>query len=151
MTSLLLSPALRAELLIYAREALPHEACGLLLGTRAEKRFELHTLRPSKNLHPHSEDRFLIDPLDYGRAEKYCLKHTAENLSVLGFYHSHPHGPAQPSAIDLADARELQRSFPARYLYIIIAPQAADDSAQVRVWRLNEAGLEFEEVNLAAT
>ena len=41
--------------------------------------------------------RYVIEPLEYARVERQADE---ENLSVLGFYHSHPDHPAVPSEYD---------------------------------------------------
>jgi proteasome lid subunit RPN8/RPN11 len=48
---------------------------------------------------PH--DRYGIDPREIVRASRDAR---ARHLDVVGFYHSHPDHPAQPSATDLAEA-----------------------------------------------
>jgi proteasome lid subunit RPN8/RPN11 len=45
--------------------------------------------------------RFLIGPDDYRRAD---ARAAARGLAIVGFYHSHPDHPAEPSAFDLAHA-----------------------------------------------
>ena len=45
--------------------------------------------------------RFLIGPDDYRRAEARAAE---RGLDIVGFYHSHPDHPAEPSAFDLAHA-----------------------------------------------
>ncbi len=45
--------------------------------------------------------RFLIDPQDHFDAIRSAR---SRQLEVVGYYHSHPHSPARPSATDLAEA-----------------------------------------------
>ena len=68
--------------------------------------------------------RFLIDPQDHIRARRDARD---AGLDVIGFYHSHPHSAAEPSATDLAEA-----SYP-NHLYVIVG--LADEAADVRVYR----------------
>lgn len=58
----------------------------------------------------------------------------AAGEDVLGFYHSHPDGPAEPSATDRATATW------AGHLYLIVVP----GSETVRAWRWT--GERFDEV-----
>lgn len=85
------------RLLAEARAAHPHEACGILLG-QGER---IDRIVPADNIHPDPEQYFEIDPqalVDAHRAER------SGGPQVLGYYHSHPAGPAGPSATDRAQA-----------------------------------------------
>ena len=153
MAEVLVPESLRAELVIYAREALPEEACGFLLGTQdsrpaARDSFQITAVRPARNLHPSRADRFLIDPLEYAKVEAYCRKRAQDGLRVLGFWHSHPQTPPQPSRLDLEEAAGLQHSFPRRYLYLILALRDPE-TPEFACWRLDGAGTQFEAVALS--
>src|SRR5262245_41454334 len=80
----------------HAREAAPTECCGLLVGRGTE----ILSARPARNIAV-QPTRFLIDPKDHidGRREA-----RGQGLDVVGFYHSHPHSPPDPSATDRAEA-----------------------------------------------
>lgn len=91
------SSALVDRLVDEARAASPREACGLLLG--AGERIE--EMRLCANVHPDPERHFEIDPqalVDAHRAAR------STGPSVIGYWHSHPSGPPEPSAIDRAHA-----------------------------------------------
>ncbi len=80
---------MRAEAMYHA----PREACGVLLGR--DNRIE--QCLPTINVHPQPLSHFEIDP----RALIACHKAAREGgLQVIGYYHSHPNGAAEPSAID---------------------------------------------------
>ena len=85
----------RRVILSAAWEAMPNEACGLLLG-----RFgRIQTARPTRNLHPTPETHFEIDPqalIDTHRAER------EGGLKLMGYFHSHPTGEPYPSDTDRA-------------------------------------------------
>jgi len=147
----MLSESLRAEVLVYAREALPDEACGFLVGVEDSgpgslSRFRLAAILPARNLHPDGQHRFIMDPMAYGKAEKYCLKHRAQGYRVLGFWHSHPSSPAKPSHIDLEEACGLYQSFPTRYLYLILS--LAQEAGELCCWSLDEEGKTFVRVEI---
>ena len=146
MATLLLPPGLRDEMIIYARESLPEEACGFLIGTHGPKTqdFCITALRKARNLNPRRNDRFTIAPEDYAKAERHCARHPGAR--ILGFWHSHPHSPARPSKVDLEEARGLFVSFPERYLYVIVS--MAHDDPELACWRLDEQGRLFEQVEL---
>jgi proteasome lid subunit RPN8/RPN11 len=71
--------------------------------------------------------RFLIDPQDHIDAIRRAR---AEGLAVLGFYHSHPHSPAEPSDTDRAEA-----AYPEN-LYLIVS--LAQDRPELRLYRLTD-------------
>jgi len=80
-----------------ARDCAPEECCGLLLGRdgRAEE------ARPAANVAAEPCRRFEIDPqalVDAHRAAR------GDGPEVIGYYHSHPAGPSEPSAVDRAMA-----------------------------------------------
>lgn len=143
-----MSLALRDELAVYAREAHPEEACGFLIGTEDEAGFKGLVLRLTPNLHPYSETRFLVDPLAYRSAERFCGKHADKGYRILGFWHTHPDAPAEPSAIDLEEAVGLYACFPTRYLYLIVSASKQSDLV-FACWRLHESGRTFEKLPLA--
>jgi len=77
--------------------AQPEECCGLLLGEREEGNARVTAILPTANIHEKPETHFEIDPqalIDAHRAAR------AGGPQVVGYYHSHPAGPAQPSATD---------------------------------------------------
>ena len=79
-----------------ARDSAPEECCGLLLGREA-----IEEIRPAANVASDPCRRFEIDPqtlVDAHRAAR------ADGAAVIGYYHSHPTGPATPSATDRAMA-----------------------------------------------
>ncbi|MCP5432232.1 MAG: M67 family metallopeptidase [Alphaproteobacteria bacterium] len=86
-----------------ARAALPRECCGLLVGTAAGGEASAVRAVPSRNLADDPATRFEIDPALRLAAQREARE---AGLLVLGHYHSHPAGPARPSARDLAGALE---------------------------------------------
>lgn len=92
-----LSPAAHAAMLCAAAQAAPHEACGLLLGEGRH----IHTATTAGNVHPQPATRFEIDPLALIAAHRAARQGGPQ---VLGYWHSHPNGLAQPSATDREQA-----------------------------------------------
>ena len=81
------------SLLAEAARAAPRECCGILLGCGAL----IEELRPAANVDAEPNCRFEIDPqalVDAHRSARSGGPH------ILGYYHSHPTGPAEPSATD---------------------------------------------------
>ena len=94
---LLVATRLCDEIRAQASGAYPNEACGVLLGDGVA----LTAIRPAVNVHPSPAAFFEIDPqvlVDVHRAAR------AGGAQVAGYYHSHPNGPALPSATDTAMA-----------------------------------------------
>jgi proteasome lid subunit RPN8/RPN11 len=97
----------------HAREAAPDECCGLLLGRDGEIVEALRT----RNISDMPASRFVIDPADHIDGRRSAR---ARGLDVVGFYHSHPHSPAEPSERDLAEFTY------AGYLYVIVSLSAGN-------------------------
>lgn len=89
--------SVRDALLAEARAAHPREACGLLFGSA--KAITAH--RPAANVHPTPHVRFEIDPRTLIDAH---IAMRAGGPRLVGYYHSHPMGRPEPSAIDRAQA-----------------------------------------------
>lgn len=85
------------DLLRQADRASPNEACGLLLGRDAR----IERIAPARNVHPTPQTRFEIAPQTLFDAHRSARQGGPQ---VLGYYHSHPAGPAAPSATDRAMA-----------------------------------------------
>lgn len=100
MTTLLLSAAQHAQIEREAREAFPKECCGLLEGARNGAALCITALHPAHNLSTDS-DRFEIDPADHFAAIRAAR---ANGHEIVGCYHSHPNGKAEPSARDAEGA-----------------------------------------------
>lgn len=90
----------------------PEEACGFLLGQEENGVRIITDTWPATNVSTENRKRrFIVDPIDYMKAEK---KATIEGLSLLGIYHSHPDHPAIPSEHDLAAAHPF-------FSYVIVS------------------------------
>jgi len=104
-----------------ADEAAPLECCGILVGQGAL----IERAVPADNVHLTPRSHFEIDPqalIDAYRAAR------ASGPEVIGYYHSHPRGPAAPSATDRALAPGDGR------VWAIIGP------SDVTFWRDDEHG-----------
>ena len=98
----------------------PYECCGLLLGSYSDEGKVVTETYPISNAREETakRNRFLIEPAELMRGEKYAREH---DLEVVGFYHSHPDSPAEPSQYD------LEHAWPT-YSYIIVSTQAGDST-----------------------
>jgi proteasome lid subunit RPN8/RPN11 len=108
--------------LAHARETLPEECCGLLIGTP----LRIDLAHRARNLEG-SSTRFLIDPRDH-----LAAVHAARESRrfVIGVYHSHPRTTAIPSRADLAEASYDE------YVYLIVSLK--NDPPEMRLFRLDE-------------
>lgn len=101
-----------------ARAAHPRECCGLLLG--ASGRDDVDALLPAANVAANPLTAFEIDPAILLAAHRAAR---AGGAAVLGCYHSHPQGSAEPSPTDAANAE------PGGALWLIVS------EPEDRVWR----------------
>lgn len=85
----------------HAEAAWPHEACGLLEGHAIGRNAHVKRVIPCRNEHDQPQSRYRIDPEVFLRADRAAEKH---GCSIVGVWHSHPHGKAYFSEIDRSDA-----------------------------------------------
>ncbi len=103
MTAALVLPTvLRAQLAAEARAAFPAECCGLIEGLVEADAVAAVALHPTKNLAT-ARNRFEIDPTEHVRLLR-ALRGTGHD--IVGCYHSHPNGRAEPSPHDLEAAAD---------------------------------------------
>jgi len=94
---LILPSDLRDQLIAAARAAAPNEACGLLEGCRNGADLTVTAVHPAANLSPAPQTGFAIDP-----AVQFALQRRlrGSGRDIIGCYHSHPGGRAEPSRRD---------------------------------------------------
>lgn len=97
-----------------AEAAYPAECCGLLIGRPESEEGLLRVTRvaPSVNLLAAEVGRFEVDPALRFRLMRE-LREGPER--IVGHYHSHPDGPAAPSA------RDAEMAYEADLLWLIIS------------------------------
>ena len=111
----------------------PHECCGVILGDVENYLKIVRELRPLTNVHEEGhERRYLVSP-----DEMFALMQEERQTKrkVLGFYHSHPNHPAEPSIYD----RDWAYPW---YTYIIVSIQNGIPE-KMTAWILNEDSTEF--------
>jgi len=98
MMQLILSDKLMAQICRHIVTDYPREACGLLIGLRGGGGDgQVTRVIPSPNMAEHPDNSFEISPELILRCHKQLR---GGNETILGHYHSHPDGLAQPSARD---------------------------------------------------
>lgn len=95
------------EMVKWAKEHLPEEACGLIAGTEDETGREIKKVYFLENM-DHAEDHFTLNPKDQMNA----IKDMRENgYKPLGNWHSHPSSPSRPSVEDVSLAYDSKASY----------------------------------------
>jgi desampylase len=98
-----LLPPIRNHILRRASEEAPRECCGLLVGFVSNDGTAVPLdCQPTRNLSD-SPDRFEIDPEGHFAIFRQARE---DGWDIIGCYHSHPRGEAEPSAADRAGAGE---------------------------------------------
>ncbi|HXA27134.1 MAG TPA: M67 family metallopeptidase [Candidatus Angelobacter sp.] len=129
-------PAL-SELRRLAALSYPLEGCGILLGGLAHDGADALVVDaiPGRNLvQDRAHDRYELDPRDILAAEHLARQ---RHIDVVGFWHTHPDHPAEPSRFD------TERAW-ADYVYVICST-TREGVADTRFWRLRFGG-EFEQL-----
>ena len=87
----------------HGEETYPHECCGVLLGRMDDDGTRVVTsiARAGNTRTDSPQNRYNIDPKDHIRIQREGRERGED---IVGYYHSHPDHPAQPSKTDLADA-----------------------------------------------
>ncbi len=130
-----ISPAALARIRSDASAAYPDECCGALVGSAAgavDAAISLDNVTSAER-----KRRFLVSPEAYRTAETEADR-TGRRL--LGFYHSHPDHPAEPSAFD------LEHAWP-NLSYVIVSVRGGEVE-RVRSWRLRDDRSRFDEEHL---
>ncbi|MEW6421134.1 MAG: M67 family metallopeptidase [Deinococcota bacterium] len=94
---LILPPVLLDALWLHAEGEAPRECVGALGGHVDGERLEAVALYPLANVSPDPERTYLAHP---GHLLRALRAMEAAGLTLVGLYHSHPLGPAEPSVTD---------------------------------------------------
>ena len=138
MTIINLTNELIQKFMQHAESDYPYECCGFILGKfDKNESFGIEYLSASNTKEENKERRFLIDPMEYQKAEDKADK---KDLSVISIVHSHPDHPDKPSDFD------KDHAWPG-FSYIIISVQKGK-STSYRSWQLNSNRKYFIEENI---
>jgi proteasome lid subunit RPN8/RPN11 len=123
-------PGIADAIRAHGVETYPNECCGALIG-RDGVVTATYALPNTTEEGPRR--RFLVRPDDYRQAEKRAGELGGD---LLGFYHSHPDHPAQPSQYD------LDHAWPS-FSYIIVSVRSGVPE-DMTSWRLSGDRSAFE-------
>jgi proteasome lid subunit RPN8/RPN11 len=104
-----LEPEHWVHMLLHVSQAVPEEACGLVAGEGNRSRAVFSITNAL-----HSPVRFRMDPQEQVNA---ILEIERRGWDILAIYHSHPHGPQEPSPTDI-----LEYTYPGT-IYLIFSRQ----------------------------
>ena len=140
--TLVLGEAHRDQIHAHVEQAYPEEACGLLVGTLGTTERRVERVEAVTNAAPADRGRrYVVDPGDFLAIERRAR---LAGLDVIGFYHSHPDHPAEPSASDRAEALS-------HYTYLI-AEVRSGRPAGLKAWRFDpQDGFAPETLAMVAT
>jgi proteasome lid subunit RPN8/RPN11 len=115
--------------------AFPDECCGFVFGSEdaSGNRIVTQALPINNSAVENRKRRFVISPKDYMKGEQYAI---ANDVQLLGIYHSHPNHPAIPSEHDRVAAQPF-------FSYVIISVQNGIVD-HTRSWLLND-NFQFDE------
>ena len=124
----------------HGAQAYPEEGCGFLIGTVEDGDNQVLDTQPVANRQTgNRERRYQITPEDYREANRAAAD---RGLDIVGFYHSHPDHPAEPSETDLEEA-----TFPG-YTYVIISVHGGTPH-EITAWTLAPDRSEFRPENIS--
>lgn len=126
-----------------AEAAYPAESCGLIVGRGTGQLVRVTGVEPAANLLADQPDRFELDPAVRFRVEK-DLREAGGPDRIVGHYHSHPDGAAEPSAADRAAAFEPDLAW-------VIVAVAEGQAIHAQAHRLDERRGQFRPVPLRVT
>ncbi len=120
MKTLHLPTDLERDIRAQCEAANPQEACGLLIGRHdGDGVYHITKIVPSPNLSNRPECSFDIDPALIIHYQKTCR---SGGDKIIGHYHSHPGGQAEPSRHD------REQNYDADLIWLII--QVTDGMAR---------------------
>ncbi len=137
-TRVVLEGACLARIRDHLQASYPEEACGALLGHVTGDRVEvLRAISTANALDAERSRRYLIGPDDVLELERHAEN---DGLQVVGYYHSHPDAPPEPSDFDRDHAWPW-------YAHLIAS---VDDGqlTRIRAWRLADDRRRFEPLQL---
>ncbi len=125
------------QILEHARDAYPHECCGILVGSTMQGTKVMYVHRAENTNKERANDRYKIDPREFNMIDREARM---QSLDILGFYHSHPDHPDKPSSTDREDGQP-------GYSYIIVSVNKGKDTS-IKCWSFEEENEPFKEIKI---
>ena len=115
----------------HALDSAPEECCGILTGSREGTTALVEAIHRTANVADAPRTTYDVDPV-----QQLAIMSEREERgeTVLGFYHSHPMGPANPSPTD------RERATWPNHTYVIVSLEGAHPF--VGAWHLSADGFE---------
>lgn len=120
------------ELIAQARQDLPNESCGYLLGTNG-----VITLNYAMTNGDNRPEHFSFIPQEQFDAVRYARKNS---LTVLANWHSHPSSPSRPSQED------IKLAYDSSIAYLILS--LASESPVLNAFKINNGNVEKIELEI---
>jgi desampylase len=129
MKALWISQEHRQAIAAASRAAVPHEACGVLLGAMPSDDAPAQVVQviAAPNIAATPATHYEIDPVVLVQAWQAA---ESQDMTIIGFWHSHTQGPALPSPTDIRQA-----TYP-NLVYVIAG--VADSKTQLTAWHLRD-------------
>jgi proteasome lid subunit RPN8/RPN11 len=122
----------------HAKDSYPEECAGALVGVASGKTKIVVDVWRAENTHEEERSRrFLIEPLKIKEFEERAQE---RDMDLLGFYHSHPDHPAEPSEYD------REHAWP--YYSYVIASVGSDEVKDMRSWILRDDRSGYDEESI---
>lgn len=125
------------QIIEHAKDSYPDECCGIMIGTDMKGKKVLYVHRAENTNTERSKDRYIISPTEIFLMDKEAR---GQGLDIVGFYHSHPDHPNEPSQTD----REWGQP---KYSYVIVSVKGGE-TAEARCWTFDDDKSPFREEKL---
>jgi len=137
--TVVISAALQGRNFAQLQQNYPNEGGGFLLGQIVGETVTVQDVRPVENVAQSEEQyhRYFMTPTDWARLEDEA---DARNLTIVGYYHSHPESPAIPSEYDRVHALP-------NFTYLITSVRNAQ-AVEFRGWQLSQNRDQFVETEI---
>jgi proteasome lid subunit RPN8/RPN11 len=123
----------------HSKEDFPKEACGIMKGRMhmndGKRVNEVAKIYRARNIHENPFIGYKMHAEDMYKA----FVELDTNLELIGFYHSHPHGPNAPSKTDIDECNYHDSSF-------LIVSLEDFENPDVSAWILYEDRVEKEKI-----
>ena len=132
---IILTKTLQQRIFEQMESTYPNEGGGFLLGAHGDESIRIADIIQIDNVFEAAEQhhRYAMTPQDWARLEDQA---DARNLTLIGYYHSHPDSPAIPSIYDRDHALP-------NFVYIITSVEKGK-AVDMRVWQLQADRSQFD-------